>query len=117
MPAEFEEAMMIHPGLRKCLNCMAVAYMDNTGGYISTTDYHTGTFIMPKRLFECPNKRMRVYVVFREMAGVCCYHLKGDLAGRPNPDEMRNVYLRRFPEWEECELKCADWGWRFKYPM
>ena len=116
VPDEFNEAMMIQPGLRKSLDSMAFAYYDN-GDYISTTDYLSRTFIMPPRLFECPSKRMRVYVVFREMALANCIHLKGPYGVHPNVEEAKEVFMYRFPDWEECESKAKEWGWKFRYEM
>lgn len=116
VPEAFNEAMAIHPGLRECLDGMAFTYCEPDGdGIISRSDYPSRTIIMVN-IFDDPDRLLLAYVAFRELAGICSTRCTGEYAMRPDPRLMAK-YLKRFVNWQVYETRCAERGWKFRYPL
>ena len=114
-PSEVNEAMAIHPGLRKCLDSMAFAYCETEDDrLISRTDYLSRTFIISKDVFEQEDHILRVYVVYREMA--IALSMKFSMGYVIDKDLMRR-FLKRFQNWQAYEKKASELGWRFRFSL
>lgn len=117
VPEEFNDAMALHPGLRECLDGMAFLYCE-TGedGMISYSDYISRTIVLSKEVFRHPDRLLRTYVVYRELASTVAVHPVGPYGMRPNPEEMMR-FMKRFQNWSAYEMRCMEMGWRFRYPI
>lgn len=117
IPTEFDTAMAIHPGLRKCLNGMAFAYVDTDwDGTITRSDYISNVFLISREVFDCDDQLLKVYIVYREMASAISTHPFGSCGNRPNQKELLR-FLKRFHNWEGYESRIKEKGWRFRYPL
>ena len=112
---EYRDAMAIHPGLRACLNGGIFAICERPrNGDISRSDYLSKTLIVAQDMFDDPNRLLRVYVAFREMACALSVRPMSDYGVVPNPSLVKR-YLKRFQNWERYERLCVEKGWKFRY--
>ena len=117
LPNEFNDAMALHPGLRECLDGMALAIFEHDDDPVITrSDYLSRTILISEDVFKDENRLLRTYIVFRELAGVLSVRPSSDYGLTPIPEIVRK-YLYRFPNWWAYERECRRRGWHFRFEV